>query len=131
MANVDDLGFFQKYHQMPVPDVLLINKAWVDQDPRRAKRFLDAYFKGVDFVIAHPRQTTAIAITFTNQPADLYSVSASKFNWLPKAEQCRQLSPQGAYPVVDQLADFMVKTQKIDEKPDYRRWVRRDLVGCG
>lgn len=130
LANVDDLGFFTKYHQMPVPDVLLVNKAWTDKDPARAKRFLDAYFKGVDFVKAHPQETTAIAITYTNQPAALYSVSASKFNWLDKSEQCRQLSAQGAYPVIDQLADFMVKTQKIDAKPDYQKWVRRDLVGC-
>lgn len=130
IASVDDLGFFDKYHQMPVPDVLLLNKPWVDQDPARAKRFLDAYFKGMEYVIAHPKETTETAITYTKQPASVYSVAASKFNWLTKKEQCRQLSPAGAYPVIDQLIDFMVMTKKIDEKPDYKQWVRGDLVGC-
>ena len=130
VASVDDLGFFDKYHQMPIPDVLLINKQWADQDPARAKRFLAAYFKGVDFVVANPEKTTETAITYTNQPASVYSVSASKFNWLTIKDQCQQLSQAGAYPVIDQLVDFMVMTKKIDEKPDYKAWVRGDLVGC-
>jgi taurine transport system substrate-binding protein len=130
IASVDDLGFFEKYHQMPVPDVLLVNKQWADKDPARAKRFLDAYFKGMAFVMAHPKETTQTAITYTKQPADVYSVAASKFNWLTKKEQCRQLSKEGAYPVMDQLIDFMVLTKKIDDKPDYKKWVRGDLVGC-
>ncbi|NIR89354.1 MAG: ABC transporter substrate-binding protein [Gammaproteobacteria bacterium] len=129
IATVDDLGFFEKYRQMPVPDVLLINKEWTDQDPQRAKRFLCAYFKGMDYVMANPKETSETAIKYTKQPADVYSVAANKFNWLPREAQAVQLSDKGAYPVIDKLIAFMHdQVQKIDNKPDYREWVRADLV---
>ncbi len=39
------------------------------------------------------------------------------------------MSDQGAYPIMDALSDFMHDViKKVDDKPDYRAWVRQDLL---
>jgi hypothetical protein len=39
------------------------------------------------------------------------------------------MSENGAYPIMDAMIDFMVNTiKKVDEKPDYKQWVRQDLL---
>lgn len=130
LATVGQLGFLEKYNQMPVPDVLLMNAKWADADPARAKRFMDAYFKGADFVQANLQETAKAANKYTKQTPEVFSVAAAKLTWLGKAEQCKQLSDKGVYPVMDTLVDFLVMVKRLDQKFDPRGWARSDIVGC-
>jgi len=48
---------------------------------------------------------------------------------LTRKDQLQQMSDKGAYPIMDTMIDFMVNTiKKVDEKPDYKQWVRQDLL---
>ncbi len=130
LADVGELGYLEKYNQMPVPDVLLMNAKWVDANPERAKKFMAAYFEGVDYVRANPEETAKTAPKYTKQTPEIFTLAASKLTWLTKADQCKQLSNQGVYPVMDNLVDFMVMVKRVDQKFDPRGWARADVVGC-
>jgi len=129
IASVADLGFWEKYRQIPAPNTLVINRQFVDDDPAAAKRFLAAYWKAQQWVIDNRQEAAAIVAKVSKQSPEewlAWETMSERFTW---KDQTTQLSDKGAYPIMDIMVSFMADTvKKIDNKPNYREWVRQDLI---
>jgi ABC-type nitrate/sulfonate/bicarbonate transport system substrate-binding protein len=129
IASVADLGYWEKYHQIPAPNTLIISKKFVDQDLAGAKRFLGAYWKSQQWVIDNRAEAAQIAAKISKQSVDEWLAWENMSVRLTRKDQLQQMSENGAYPIMDAMIDFMVNTiKKVDEKPDYKQWVRQDLL---
>jgi ABC-type nitrate/sulfonate/bicarbonate transport system substrate-binding protein len=129
IASVADLGYWEKYHQIPAPNALVISKKFVDQDPGGAKRFLAAYWKSQQWVIDNKAESAQIAAKISKQSADEWLAWENMSVRMTRKDQLQQMSDKGAYPIMDAMIDFMVNTiKKVDEKPEYKQWVRQDLL---
>jgi len=56
-----DTEIYSRFGTMTGPDVLVMSKKWVDKDPKRAKRFLEAYFAALLWVRDNPEKTAELA----------------------------------------------------------------------
>jgi len=129
IASVADLGFWEKYRQIPAPNALVVSKKFVDQDPAAAKRFLAAYWKSQQWVIDNQAESAKISAKISKQSEDEWLAWEKMSVRLTQKDQAQQMSDKGAYPIMDKMIDFMHDTiKKIDSKPNYREWVRDDLV---
>jgi taurine transport system substrate-binding protein len=129
IASMYDLGYWEKYHQMPAPDTLVISRAFVDNDLAGAKRFLNAYWTAQQWVIDHRAEAAPIVARISKQSEKEWLDWESRSVRLTWADQAQQMSDKGVYPVMDAMVTFMHDViKKIDGKPDYRAWVRQDLV---
>ncbi|MGF7160840.1 taurine transport system substrate-binding protein [Rhodoligotrophos appendicifer] len=129
IASVADLGYWEKYHQIPAPNTLVMNKKFVEDDPAAAKRFLAAYWKAQQWIIDNRQEAAAIVAKISKQSPEewlAWENMSERFTW---KDQATQLSDKGAYPIMQSMEDFMADTiKKIDNKPDFREWVRQDLI---
>jgi ABC-type nitrate/sulfonate/bicarbonate transport system substrate-binding protein len=129
IASVADLGYWEKYRQLPTPNTLIMSKKFVDQDLAGAKRFLAAYWKSQQWVIDNRAEAAQISARISKQSVDEWLAWENMSVRLTRKDQLQQMSDNGAYPIMDTMVDFMVNTiKKVDEKPDYKQWVRRDLL---
>jgi len=124
-----DTEIYKKFGTMTGPDVLIISKAWVDADVERAKRFVKAYFDSVAYVKANPEEAAAIMAPIVKQPKEKVLEGLKKFVWNTAQDQKTIMSDQGMYGQADFVAKLMhEKMKKIPAVPDFRKWVRTDLI---
>lgn len=129
IATMEDLFFWKKYGSTPAPDVLLINKKFADEDVARGKRFMKAYFRAVDFVRDNPDETAEIAAKYTKQDVAVVKEGMKRYQWRSQADQKRVLSEDGLFGLLAFVVDFLHDVvKKIDSKPNFREWVRADIV---
>lgn len=129
IASVADTGFWEKYKQIPAPNALIVSKKFVDEDPAGAKRFLAAYWKSQQWIIDNQKEAAAISEKISKQSqADWLAWEKQSVRYTRK-DQLVQMSDKGSYPVMDIMIEFMYAViKKIDNKPNYREWVRMDLI---
>jgi ABC-type nitrate/sulfonate/bicarbonate transport system substrate-binding protein len=60
LAMDTDTEIYRRFGTMTGPDVLILGKAWVDDDPDRARRFMTAYFEALDWVAANPGEAATL-----------------------------------------------------------------------
>jgi NitT/TauT family transport system substrate-binding protein len=129
IASVGDLGYWEKYRQIPAPNTLVMNKKFVDDDPAGAKRFLAAYWKSQQWVIDHKQEAAEISAKVSKQSEDEWLAWENQSVRMTRKDEIVQMSDKGAYPIMDAMVEFMYTTiKKIDNKPNYREWVREDLI---
>ncbi len=130
LAMDTDTIFYRRFGTMTGPDVLIVGKAWADADPERTRRFLQAYFEALEWVGAHPDEAAAaVHQRYIQQDLALIRSNLEKFVWQGQAAQQRVMSEAGMFPQVDYLLDILHGQMKaIPRKPDFRQWVRLDLL---
>ncbi|NLY56054.1 MAG: ABC transporter substrate-binding protein [Firmicutes bacterium] len=132
LGKDSDTEIYRKFKSMTGPDVLVINKAFVDRNPEKAKAFMTAYFKGVQFVIDHPEEAAQIikAKYIPEQTVEQILEGLKGFIWLTARDQHQQvMTDQGLFGQIEYVIKFMKDTAKrIYREPNYRNWVRLDIV---
>jgi ABC-type nitrate/sulfonate/bicarbonate transport system substrate-binding protein len=125
-----DTEVFQRFGTMTGPDVLVMGKAWADEDAQRAKRFLTAYFEALDWVKAHSRESVEIvAGRYIQQDPAVIQANLDKFQWQDAADHQKVMSDEGIFPQVDYvLAILHEQMGALPRKPAFREWVRVDLI---
>ena len=124
-----DTEIYEKFGTMTGPDVLILSKRFADQEPEKARRMLKAYFDALEWVKANPDETAEVIAKYVPQPPEFIAKGLKKFVWNSASEQKRIMSDQGMYPQVDFICKFLRDgLGKIEEIPDYRQWVRLDLL---
>ncbi len=128
-----DTDIYKKFHTMTGPDVLILGKKWTDNDPARAKRFLTAYFKAIDFVKNNPEKTAEIVQgKYVQQDLELLTKNLKRFKWLGAADQAKVMTESGIYGQADYVTEILKNDIKaIPEKPDFRKWVNLEVIPSG
>lgn len=125
-----DTEIYQQFGTMTGPDVLVLGREWVDRDPERARRFMQAYFDALDWVKANTRATVdLIQGKYIQQDPELIFSNLEKFIWHGAADQYQVMTDgrifgQASY-VIDILHDQM---GAIPTKPAFRDWVNLDVI---
>ena len=125
------------------------SKGYLDYDARVVDYWPEFAQAGKESVTVRQLLSHQAGLSALDRPltledlADLAKISAkiskqSEDEWLAwekvsvrltQKDQAQQMSDKGAYPIMDKMIDFMHDTiKKIDSKPNYREWVREDLV---
>jgi ABC-type nitrate/sulfonate/bicarbonate transport system substrate-binding protein len=125
-----DTEVYRRFGTMTGPDVLVMGKAWADADPSRAGAFMAAYFEALDWVKVNPQQTVPlVAGRYIQQDETLIKANLKKFKWHGAADNRRVMSDRGIFAQADYILDILHEQMKaIPQKPDFRRWVRLDLL---
>lgn len=125
-----DTDVYRRFGTMTGPDVLILGRAWVDADPERARRFLVAYFEALSWVRANPQAAAALAQgNYIRQDLDLIRRNLTRFVWHDAADHQRVMSDGGIFAQAAYILDILHDQMKaIPVKPDFRLWVRADLL---
>jgi ABC-type nitrate/sulfonate/bicarbonate transport system substrate-binding protein len=125
-----DTEVYQRFGTMTGPDVLVLGKAWADADPERARSFLAAYFRALDWVKAHPRETVElVAGRYIQQDAATIQANLDKFQWQDAAAHQRVMSDRGIFAQAEFILEILHGQMKaLPRKPEFRDWVRTDLL---
>ena len=76
-----------------------------------------------------PDETAEVIEKYVKQEPEFIAKGLKKFVWNSASEQKRIMSDQGMYPQVDFIGEFLRDSLgKIEKIPDYRQWVRLDLL---
>lgn len=130
LAMDTDTEIYRRFGTMTGPDVLILGKAWVDDDPERARRFMTAYFEALDWVAANPREAAALVQgSYIQQDPALIQSNMDKFIWQGATAQHQVMSDTGIFGQAEFLIDILHDEMgAIPEKPDFRAWVNLDVL---
>jgi ABC-type nitrate/sulfonate/bicarbonate transport system substrate-binding protein len=125
-----DTEVYRRFGTMTGPDVLILGRGWVDQDPARARRFLAAYFEALSWVEAHPQATVElIAGRWIQQEPALIAANLSRFRWHDAADNRRVMSDSGIFAQADYILEILQEQMGVlPRRPPFRDWVRLDLL---
>jgi taurine transport system substrate-binding protein len=125
-----DTEVYRKFGTMTGPDVLVISRAWADADPRRARRFMGAYFQALTWV----KENTDLAVDlvegrYIQQDAALIRKNMLKFLWHDLEAQKGVMSEEGIFGQAEHIVRILHEDIKtIPKKPDFRKWVNLRIM---
>jgi NitT/TauT family transport system substrate-binding protein len=121
-----DTPNFRKFGTMASPDVMIISRKLVNEQPELARKLTAAIFKGVAFTNAHPEETAeTVAHYFRQPPADVLAAIRS-FKFFGDAgwqEHMKLHAGQMQY-----LAQWLYDNGKIPTLPDTAKWSNTSFV---
>ncbi|MCG6942769.1 MAG: ABC transporter substrate-binding protein [Thiohalocapsa sp.] len=125
-----DTEVYQRFGTMTGPDVLILGRDWVDADHIRARHFMAAYFEALDWVRDHPDEVVQlVAGRWIQQEPDLIAANLARFQWHDAADNRRVMNDDGIFAQADFILDILHgQMHALPRKPDFRAWVRLDLL---
>ena len=116
-----DTDSYKKYGTMASPDIVIISRKLVDEHPDQAQKLAAAMFKGADLAIKNPEEAAkTVAHYFKKTPEEvLASMKSFKYFGLDGWSDHMKLHEQQ----MQELADWLYDTNKIDNKPDVAKWM--------
>jgi ABC-type nitrate/sulfonate/bicarbonate transport system substrate-binding protein len=125
-----DTEVYRRFGTMTGPDVLILNRDWVDQDHIRARRFMAAYFEALDWVRDHPEEVVPlVAGRWIQQDPQLIASNLARFRWHDAADNRRVMRDDGIFAQADFILDILCdQMHALPRKPAFRDWVRLDLL---
>ena len=125
-----DTMVYKKFGTMTGPDVLIINKAWVDEDRQRAIDFMRAYFESVTWVKENADNAVkTVAGKYIQQEVEQIGQNMKKFIWHDLAAQKHVMSNTGIFGQADYVVRILAEEMGvIPIKPDFMQWVNMDIL---
>lgn len=121
-----DTTMGKKYNTMASPDVVIISKKLVDENPAAAGKLARALFKGADYAISNPSDTAkAVAHYFKKEPAEV-EAGAKNFKFFGTKgwqEHIKLHTKQ-----MQDLANWLYENKKIDAKVDVTKWEKTSFI---
>jgi NitT/TauT family transport system substrate-binding protein len=115
-----DTDTFQKFGTMASPDIVIISKKLVDEQPDLARKLALAMFKGADFAKKNPDEAAkTVAHYFKMSPEDtLASMKSFQYFGLEGWPEHMKLHTEQ----MQALANWLYETKKIPQQPDVAKW---------
>jgi ABC-type nitrate/sulfonate/bicarbonate transport system substrate-binding protein len=125
-----DTEVYRRFGTMTGPDVLVISRSWLEEDPVRARRFMAAYFEALDWVSAHPAQAAELVQgRYIQQDPELIASNLARFIWYGAADQHRVMSDSGIFAQAEYILDILFdQMHAIPNKPEFRKWVNLEVL---
>jgi taurine transport system substrate-binding protein len=129
LVNDTEFSLFKKYKLGPGPDLLVVRKEFADQYPNTCKAFVKGYFEAVAMLINQPEECAKVLVKLTNLSMEDQMAVLKDITWIKGDEQkALMVQPGGFVTGMQQLADFLVKHQQIDEAPRVKAWIAEEMV---
>lgn len=121
-----DTPSFKKFGTMASPDIMIISRKIVDENPDLAKKIITAIFKGVKYTNDNPEDTAKTVAHYFRQDPQVVLAAMKKFkyfgadNW---QEHMKLHTGQMEY-----LSKWLVDNGKIAKMPDVKAWENVSFV---
>lgn len=121
-----DTPNFKKFGTMASPDIMIISRKLVDEQPEVARKLVEAIFEGVAYTNAHPEETAGIVAHYFGKPPEDVLAAMKQFkyfgadNW---PEHMRLHEGQMQY-----LAQWLYDNGKIPTLPETANWEKTSFV---
>jgi NitT/TauT family transport system substrate-binding protein len=115
-----DTPNFKKFGTMASPDIMIISRKLVKEQPDLAKKLTMAIFKGVEYTNAHPEETAGIVAHYFDKPQAEVLAAMKTFKYFGAAgwqEHMKLHSAQMQY-----LAQWLYDNGKIPSLPATAKW---------
>ena len=121
-----DTPNFKKFGTMASPDIMIISRKLVDENPDLARKIATAIFKGVKYTNENPEDTAKTVAHYFRQDPQVVLSAMKKFkyygadNW---QDHMKLHTGQMEY-----LAKWLVDNGKISKMPDVKAWENLSFV---
>jgi NitT/TauT family transport system substrate-binding protein len=121
-----DTPNFKKFGTMASPDVLIISKKLVDENPEAARKIATAIFKGVEFTNANSEEAAKITAHYFRKPPEEVLAAMKKFKYFGSKDWKKHMELHSGQ--MQYLAEWMHKNGKIPSLPDTKKWENTSFV---
>ena len=121
-----DTEMYERFGTMSAPDIMIISRKVVEEDPVSAGKLAATLMKAADFVNANPEETAETVAHYFRQPAATVLAGIKGFKYYGTKdwpEHMRKHTEQ-----MDFLAGWLAENGKIPVKPDVRTWENTTFV---
>jgi taurine transport system substrate-binding protein len=128
---LDDTVFslFKKFKLGPGPDLLVVRKEFAEKYPKTCRAFVKGYFEAVDMLINEPEECAKALVKLTNLSMEDQMGVLKDIKWIKGDEQkALMVKPGGFVAGMQQLAEFLVKHDQIDDAPNIKNWIIESMV---
>ena len=121
-----DTPNFKKFGTMASPDVMIISRKLVDEQPALARKLVVAIFKGVAYANDHPEDTAqTVAHYFRKTPEEVLAAMKA-FKYFGQAGADQHMKLHGGQ--MQYLAQWLFDNGKIPSLPDAAQWQNTSFV---
>ncbi|MBD3845727.1 ABC transporter substrate-binding protein [Bosea sp. SSUT16] len=121
-----DTDMFQRFGTMSAPDIMIISRKLVQEDPASAGKLAAAVMKAADFVNANPEETAKTVAHYFRQPPETVLAGIRGFTYYGTKDWPEHMRRHGAQ--MDHLAGWLAENGKIPMKPDVKAWENTSFV---
>ncbi len=121
-----DTPNFKKFGTMASPDIMIISRKLVTEQPELARKLAVAIFKGVEFTNAHPQETAETVAHYFRKPPEEVLAAMKSFKYFGQEnwpEHMKLHSGQMQY-----LAQWLYDNGKIPSLPDTAKWESTSFI---
>jgi NitT/TauT family transport system substrate-binding protein len=115
-----DTDTYAKYKTMASPDIMIISRKLVDENPDQARKLALAVMKGADFANENPEEAAkAIAPYFKKSPEEvLAGIKSFQYFGLKNWPEHMKVHTQQ----MQELSQWLYDNNKIGNLPDVKKW---------
>lgn len=121
-----DTSIYKRFRTMSGPDVICASKAWVDEDPARAKRFFQAYWEAVAWCKEHPKELLDLVVAHLGKDREAVEKALQNFQWLTWDEQRSMLSNERMFGQAQVASELLKRLGQLETVPQFKDWTRLD-----
>lgn len=127
IAQDTDSSIYEEFGTAAAPDIVIISRDLVDNQPEVAKKIVAAIFEGVNIVNSDPDRTAElVADAYFQRPAEEVLAGASGFKFFGAQDFEAHIEAHTAQ--MQWLAEWMFENDQIPNVPDVSNWVNYDFI---
>ncbi len=121
-----DTPNFKRFGTMASPDIMIISRKLVDEQPDTARKLVVAIFKGVDFTNAHPQEAAETVAHYFGKSPDEVLASMKQFKYFGAENWQDHMKLHAGQ--MQYLAQWLYDNGKIPTLPDTAKWENTSFV---
>jgi len=121
-----DTPNFKKFGTMASPDVMIISRKLVDEQPELARKLVIAIFQGVAYTNAHPQETAETVAHYFRKPPEEVLAAMKTFKYFGEDNWEQHMKLHSAQ--MQFLAQWLYDNGKIPTLPDTAKWENTGFI---
>lgn len=121
-----DTPNFKKFGTMASPDVMIISRKLVTEQPELAGKLAVAIFKGVEYTNAHPQETAETVAHYFRKPPEEVLAAMKSFKYFGAANWPEHMKLHAGQ--MQFLAQWLYDNGKIPSMPDTAKWENTSFI---
>lgn len=121
-----DTPNYQKFGTMASPDIMIISRKLVDENPDLARKLAAAIFKGADYTNTHPEDAANTVAHYFRKPPEEVLAAMKQFKYFGAADWQKHMQLHTGQ--MQFLAQWLYDNGKIPSLPDTSQWENTSFV---
>ncbi len=121
-----DTPNFKKFGTMASPDIMIISRKLVDENPDLAKKVATAIFKGVKYANENPEDTAKAVAHYFRQEPEVVLAAMKQFKYFGAANWPDHMKLHTGQ--MEFLSKWLVDNGKISKMPDVKAWENLSFI---